>query len=365
MKKEEDDDENGFVLPLVRWVYDPANQANLSGVLLIPRVSNFRVTISQFRRAIDAIDAKHNTRFLDHVPHVIADEEAFNRTAQHFRHNGGSLLRVPQPASRNPRYTWAAQVVDAVTEMVSMQGRAWLEFRRDSTQKSSGVVYYSSAADSGYAMPPAVSAEFESDYNRNKLTFGTSDCRTMVSAMLKELAAKSIGRNIWFIPAMAKLEVFADLMNAINGLAGYTALVVFEIAKTTQNNEVAKQVITEVFKRHLTESEEAINEYIADMHKYTLDPQNNKMRYVSRAKRNLAEINTLLSQAQLYADVMADVAESALEKARNLQHQWQTKYTTALLRDGNFDGVSAMLTVGEMSENKDLLATNNTTSTDD
>jgi hypothetical protein len=348
---EKEDENDNLVLPLVPWVYDPNNQNTLAGVLLVPRVNNFRVTIPQFRNAIDTIDATHNEKFLDHVPHVIADDEAFARTAQHFRHNNGSLLRVPQPAHRNPRYTWATQVVDAATEMVSMQGLAWLEFRRDQKNKPSGTVYYSTQAD-GFPMPGSVSTEFETSFDRNKRTFGTSDCRTMLAAMLNDLSAKLIGRNIWFIPATSKLAVFADLMNAINALAGHNALVVFEIAKTQQNNTVARQVITEVFKRQLDESVTAVNEYLQDMQAYTADPKNNKMRYKSRASRNLKEVNALITQAKLYADVMGEMAQDALQQATKLRETWQEQYTKALIRDGDFGGVDVMLNVVALQRGK-------------
>jgi hypothetical protein len=336
------EEEEGIVLPLVPWVFDPANIGNLSGVLLIPRVSNFRVPIAEFRAAIDRVDATHNTKFLDFVPHVIADDEAFSRTCQHFRHGGGTLLRVPQAANRNPRYTWAATVVDAATEMVSMEGRAWLEFRRDAKNKTVGTVHFSGPQD-GYVMPTDVATEFDAAYNRNKLTFGTADCRTMVAAMLGQLSAKLIGRNIWFIPATSKLAVFADVMNAVNNMAQHSALVVFEIAKTTQNDAVAQQVITEVFKRQIAEAQQAVTDYIEDVKAYSIDPKNNKMRYKSRATRGFNDINVLVAETQLYASIMGEVAADAAAQAAELQQKWHVLYSTALVRDNNFDGASTVL----------------------
>ncbi len=342
-----DEEDEGLVLPLVPWVFDPANIGNLSGVLLIPRVSNFRVPIAEFRAAIDRVDAAHNTKFLDFVPHVIADDEAFSRTCQHFRGNGGTLLRVPQPTNRNPRYTWAATVVDAATEMVSMEGLAWLEFRRDTKNRSVGTVYYSGAQD-GYIMPPDVQTEFDAAFNRNKLTFGTADCRTMVAAMLGQLSAKLIGRNIWFIPATQKLAVFADVMNAVNSMAGHSALVVFEIAKTTQNDAVAQQVITEVFKRQIAEAQQAVRDYIEDVKAYSIDPKNNKMRYKSRATRGFNDINLLVTETQLYASIMGEVAADAAAQAADLQKQWNVLYSTALVRDNDFDGASTVLALTKL-----------------
>lgn len=342
---EEDEDEGGAPkIPLVPWRYDTANLAAMSGVLLIPRVSNFRVAVGAFRKVIDAVDLTHGTKLLELVPHAIADDEAFQRTAQHFRYGSGTLLKVPMPANRNPRYTWAESVLDHSTEMVSMRPQAWLEFVRDSKDKHTGTVGYSTAA-SGYPMPADVAQEFTDSFNRNCLTFGTADCRTIVAAILGRLAAKLIGRNIWFIPAVDKdLLVFQDVLNAINELAEYTALVAFEIMKTPQNDTVAKGVITEVFARQMKEAQTAVDEYMADLAAYNADPVNNRMRYKARATRGINEINLLVKEAELYASVMGLVGEDAIKKAATLQRQWETLFATTLVRDGKF--VEADLIVG-------------------
>jgi hypothetical protein len=333
-KKMEEEEESGIPLPLVEWQYDATAASNLAGILLIPRISGFRQPIGTVRMAVGVVDRFHGTSFTQYVPNVIADDEAFQRTAQHFRREGGSLLRVPMPANRNPRYTWAETVLDATSEMVSLSGQSWLEFQRNPKDRRVGDVYYSSAAD-GHIMAPEIVAEFTEAYERNKATLGTADAREILAAILRDLSAKLIGRNIWFIPtAGGKLGVFADVMNQLNKLAGYSALVVFEIIKTAQNDVVAQNVITEVFKRQLEEAEEAVAEYMADIKAYNRDPKANKMRYKSRATRGFSDINILVREAEMYASILGAVAKEATNKAESLQRQWTSIYQGALIRDG-------------------------------
>jgi hypothetical protein len=120
-------------------------------------------------------------------------------------------------------------------------------------------------------------------------------------------------------------------------------LVVFEIAKTTQNDAVAQQVITEVFKRQIAEAQQAVTDYIEDVKAYSIDPKNNKMRYKSRATRGFNDINVLVAETQLYASIMGEVAADAAAQAAELQQKWHVLYSTALVRDNNFDGASTVL----------------------
>lgn len=331
----DEEDDGAVPLPLVEWQYDPtAGSAGLAGVLLVPRIVGFRQPIASVQRLFDGIDLHHRSKLAAHVPLLIPDDEAFMRTAQHFRRDGGSLLRVPMPANRNPRYTWAATVLDIKTEMVSLTGQAWLEFQRHPKDRRVGTVYYSTAAD-GHIMPADIVTEFDATYERNKATLGTADARVILAAVLREIGAKMIGRNIWFIPAASgKLGLFADVMNGLNRLAGYSALVVFEITKTAQNDAVTQNVITEVFKRQLEEAQTAVNEYIVDIKAYNVDPKANKMRYKSRATRGFSEINVLVAEAEMYASIMGQMANDAVQKARELQNIWSAMYQGALIRDG-------------------------------
>ena len=332
----ENEEDAGGMLPPSTWKHDPAAN-NLAGVLLIPRVSNFRTPVTLFRQAIGEVDMRQRTALLALVPDAIAEDEAFQRTAQHFRYELGSLLRVPQAATRGIRYTWAAQVVDEVAQMVSLEGKAWLEFVRDPKARNFGTVVYSTAA-TGHEMPVAVAAAFEEAYRNNLTVFGTADCRDITSRILKQIAAKLIGRNIWFVPAVAgHLSVFEDVLNTLNRLAGYTALVAFEITKTPQNDTVAAGVITEVFARQMREAGEAVAEYKADLATYNANPVGRRMNYMSRAQRGITDVNVMVKEAALYADVLGLISQDAVAQVAALQQQWEAVFAYALGRDGKFE----------------------------
>ena len=142
------------------------------------------------------------------------------------------------------------------------------------------------------------------------------------------------------------------MINAINNLAGYTALVAFEIVKTSQNEAIAKHVITEVFKKHLAEATQAVDDYITDVKAYAENPKKNPMRYKSRATRGFNEVTALVRETQMYAGVLESVASDALNLALDLQQKWNVLYAGALARDGQFDGASVMLELTKYTNNK-------------
>lgn len=343
-------DEEDTPLPLVPWDYDASSTNNSLGVQLLPRVTGFRIPIRSFRHAIEAIDVRHQTLFAALVPHVITDDTAFMRAVKNFRRRGGSFLRDAASARGNLRYTWAVEAHEE--ELVSLKGHAWLEYRPVAGAKNVGTVYYSTQAD-GYVMPDDIVRDFAAAFDRHKQTFDTEDCRVMITQMIVKLGAKSIGRNVWFVPAKSNLALVADLVNAINKLAGYQAILPLEMVGSEMNNKMVGSSITGILKKQLAESRSAMEAYVEDLREMTRDPTG-RMHYKSRATQGYNEISLLLDEVRLYSDVLGMMQDDILKEAAELNRNWNALTSLMYVRSGKFNAAHMLSVLAEVEAGKSV-----------
>jgi len=313
---------------------DPAELAALTGFLILPRIRGIRYSVDGFKAKCADIDAAHGTEFAALVARP-SDEEAFKRVVATFGTSQARLEQVKLPAKDlRIKYSWCQR--EQHGEDVSALAKAWIEFRRDAAGSSKGTVHVSTDAD-GCPLPLEAKVEFLTRFNGHQLTMNTADMRVFVSQVMNRLGAKNLGKNIWFAPVGANLAAFAAIVDAINTAAGYSAVVLFEIAKTSHNATMGKTIVAEMFASEMEEMMQALSEYKADLALYESDPKAHKMRYRSRARKGLTDLKDMQENLSLYAELLQDQADVALRKVEKMRGEWRTTFNHALIAADEYE----------------------------
>lgn len=331
-----DDEDDVGTIPLVRYTMptDPAELAALTGFLILPRIRGIKYAVDGFKAKCEGIDLAHGTEFAKLVERP-SDEEAFKRVVATFGTSQARLEQVKLPAKDlRIKYSWCQREQNG--EDVSSLARAWIEFRRAAVGSTSGTVHYSTDVD-GCPLPAEAQADFASRFLGHRLTMNTADMRVFVAEVMQRLGAKNLGKNIWFAPVGANLAAFAAVVDAINTAAGYSAVVLFEIAKTGHNATMGKTIVAEMFKTEMDDLATSLGEYEADLAAYEADPKGNKMRYRSRARKGLAELQAMQENVGLYAELLQDQADVAVKKVEAMRAKWRNLFNHALIAAEEYD----------------------------